>query len=169
MDTKALATREQLSLDVFGGLDSTVFGVKERKNDKNEVTGISMGLKKRKEIAQALNLDVKIAGDQIDKAILAEKDKLKQEIAKMAVAAQADPNWTGNAFRITRDKKGRKKVAFVLETVSRQVGPTDEETAVKLNAIGMKTPNGEPAWTAQMVCDLANEQAKKLSQNTVDA
>ena len=134
-----MENKNQLSLLAFGDMDETTRSIVFKCGEKTEegkpqnILNQTMGLAKRKDIAEALNLKGDINKDKLDAAILKSRDELKGQIAQLLTRLNGDPNWTGTGIRVNKGKKtGMLSVALRLSQVTRFTGPTDEQIAKTL-------------------------------------
>lgn len=154
-----MSNNSQLSLLAFGGLETSVtnvFSLKERKNDKGEVIGQSIGLGKRKDVAEALNLKGKANSEALDAAILKGRDAMKPKIAELVTKFANDPEWTSQNVRTSITKSGELRATISFAKVSRKSKITDEAIAREL---GM---------TIEQVAEARERQLKAMADASIE-
>lgn len=128
-----METNNQLTL--FGGIVSEeiskVFSGKKVFNAKQAEVGLTVGLRKRKEIAATLNLTHKNQKDDLDGAILAQRDAMWLQLK--AKIASLGPDWTFAKMTERKLGNGTEQISFVTQRIPRaKAGPTDEQIAALL-------------------------------------
>jgi len=104
---------------------------KAAEGEKNPVVGMSLTIEKRKDLAKRLGLNTKTDSAQIDAAILALTDKVKEaaigEFAQMA----ASPDWTGGRLTKRVSKSGKVTATMNLVSCTRQTHTISREQLVE--------------------------------------
>lgn len=127
--------KNQLALFNFGGqLQGTLTSfttVKERKtSDGTEVNGLSLGLMKKKDIAELLDLKGKDNAPALERKMIELTDELKGQMAREIVGIAQSDVFTGGTVRVTKNKQGMRTVNFSFKEVAKgKRGPSDAEIA----------------------------------------
>lgn len=179
--------KAQLSLLVFGNMDvatqsTSAFQLVEKKDENGNLLAQTFSPRKNKDIAAALNLDIKADADKLQEAIMADSDAQLDRMILLLQEAKADKSgyWTGGRSKLIFGKRGKtgkvSRAKAILELVEsrRPQGPSDAAVIDKLvkayrlpgESIEDATARVELLWEKQ-VADLA-EAAKKAQALELD-
>lgn len=153
-----MSSNIKMQLDLWKPEDnaSKVFTSKEylgADKDGNEVVkAVATQMLKKRDIAQALGLDMKKDKDELDERILAATDSLKDKAALIAIDATRRLDLTGAGIRVAANGG----ITIRLKPVKRPAGPSDETIAKSWSRVSGHT------ITAQDVAAMRVEQLKKL-------
>lgn len=114
-------------------LASKVFEIEQTKEDDGRASQ-KIVIRKRDEIAKALNLDPSKDKDEIDAQVLASRDEIKAMIDDLSHKLRSDPHWTGGNLRFVQSKANKagvvtRRIYTSFQTVIRGAGPSDESIA----------------------------------------
>jgi hypothetical protein len=105
----------------------------QRKNDAGEVTGLTVSLESRKQVAKLMG--VKQKSSAVTEALLKTSDAIKQASLREVVVLAGSQEWTGGTVRVTRGKNGLTRKSFAFHTVDRTPGIKAEDVARALAAM----------------------------------
>lgn len=183
-----MKNKEQLSLLVFGNMDvatqsKSAFQLVERKDDQGNLLSQTFALRKNKELAEALGLDVKADSDKLAEAVMADSDAQLDRMIRLLQEAKADKAgyWTGGRSKLIFGKRGksgkisRAKAVIELIESRRSQGPSEAAWIDKM-ARAYQAPGESLEDAIARVTILVDKQkaeleakAKEMAANTHDA